>query len=270
MKYASNVVGIAVIALGLMGGAAQADGKPLAARVGVDEHVGVQLPSDVHITDEHGRSFQLSDFARDSKPTLLSLAYYHCPGLCDISLRELATTLRDSGWKLGDDYRALTVSIDPHDTSASAGAKRANVMQLMHVQSDTLWPFTVTDSTTLQRLTQTLGYRYDYDPPTHQYAHPAVSIVLTPDAKVSRYLYGPTLETRDVALALREARLGRGGASALVDRTVLSCFQYDPVSRRYSLLILGVMRVGAALIALLLTLFIFIYSRRGRLRRASL
>jgi protein SCO1 len=261
---------IVMLSLALVAGRAHADGKPLAARVGVDEHVGVTVPGDVRVTDERGRAWQLSDFAHDDKPTLLALAYYHCPGLCDISLRELATSLRDSGWKLGQDYNALTVSIDPHDTPATARAKRANVMQLMHVQGDTLWPFTVTDAANLQRLTQTLGYRYDYDAPTRQYAHPAVSIVLTPDAKVSRYLYGPTLEVRNVVLALREARLGRGGASALVDRTVLSCFQYDPVSRRYSLLILGVMRVGAALIAVLLALFVFIYSRRGRLRRATL
>jgi protein SCO1/2 len=264
MKY-----GLMAMMLALCTGVAQADGKPLAANVGVDEHVGVQMPGDLRVTDEHGRAFQLSEFARDGKPTVLSLAYYHCPGLCDISLRELATTLRDSGWKIGDDYRVLTVSIDPHDTSMTAGAKRANVIRLMHVQSDTLWPFTVTDQGTLQRLTQTLGYRYDYDAPTKQYAHPAVSIVLTPDAKISRYLYGPTIKKRDLVLALREARLGRGGASALVDRTVLSCFQYDPVSRRYSVLILGVMRIGAALIAAFVALFIFIYSRRGRLRRAA-
>ena len=263
MKY-----GVIALGLALWAGTAQADGKPLAARVGVDEHVGVQVPGDVRVTDEHGRAIRISDFARDGKPTVLSLAYYHCPGLCDISLRELATSLRDSGWRLGDDYHALTVSIDPHDTKTTAGAKRANVIQLMRVHSDTLWPFTVTDEASLQQLTSTLGYRYDYDAPTHQYAHPAVSIVLTPDAKISRYLYGPTVETRTIALALREARLGRGGASALVDRTVLSCFQYDPVSRRYSVLILGVMRVGAAMFAVLLALFVFIFARRGRLRRA--
>jgi protein SCO1 len=248
---------------------AHADVKPLAARVGVDEHVGQSLPLDLTLSDQTGRRRTLAEFLQPGKPLLLSLAYYHCPGLCDISLRELATRLRDLGWTLGSDYSALTVSIDPHDTSPSAAAKRANVIQLMHVQAPEAWPFTVADPATLKRLTEALGYRYDYDAPTKQYAHPAVSFVLTPDGKVARYLYGPTLELPSVRLALREARVGRGGASALIDRTVLSCFQWDAKSHRYELLILGVMRIGAALIALLLALAVSIFVRKGRARRAA-
>jgi hypothetical protein len=54
----------------------------------------------------------------------------------------------------------------------------------------------------------------------------------------------------------------------LIDRTVLSCFQYNPTSHRYELLILGVMRIGASLIALALAIAIAFFIRRGRARRA--
>jgi protein SCO1/2 len=254
-----------------LSGNVRADVKPLAARVGVDEHVGSALPLDLVLTDQRGVRRTISEFLQHGRPLLLALAYYHCPGLCDISLRELATRLRDLGWKVGRDYTALTVSIDPHDTAPAAAAKRANVIQLMHLDPSAAgaWPFTAADPATLQRLTQTLGYRYDYDAPTHQYAHPAVSFAITPDGKIARYLYGPTLELGDIRLALREARLGRGGATALIDRTVLSCFQWDAKSHRYELLILGVMRIGAATIALLLALAIWLFARRGRQRRAA-
>jgi protein SCO1 len=248
---------------------ARADGKPLAARVGVDEQVGALVPSELIVTDQRAQRRRFGDFLQSGRPLLLALAYYHCPGLCDVSLRELATTLRGLGWQLGSDYDAVSVSIDPHDTPPAAAAKRANVVGLMHVAGDTLWPFTVASAQSLQRLTQTLGYRYDYDAATHQYAHPAVSIVLTPQGKIARYLYGPTLDAQSVRLALREARLGRGGASALIDRTILACYQYDPQTRRYSLLILTVMRGGAAVIALLLAVFVLTFARRGRLRRAA-
>jgi protein SCO1/2 len=260
---------LSCLAAALGGSAARADVKPLAARVGVDEHVGQSLPLDLTVTDQRGQRRALAELLQPGKPMLLSLAYYHCPGLCDISLRELATRLRDLGWKLGTDYTALTISIDPHDTPPAAAAKRASVINLMHVNAPEAWPFTVADPITLQHLTQLLGYRYDYDAPTKQYAHPAVSFVLTPDGKIARYLYGPTLELQSVRLALREARVGRGAASAVIDRTVLSCFQWDAKSHRYELLILGVVRIGAALFALLLALAILIFVRRGRARRAA-
>lgn len=259
-----------LLTLLLCADSARADGKPLAARVAVDEHVGTALPGDLTVTDQAGRRRTLADFSHSGKPVLLALAYYHCPGLCDISLRELASRLRELGWTLGSEYEALTISIDPHDTPISAGAKRSSVLGLMGVKDAAVWPFAVAEPSALARLTDALGYRYDYDAATHQYAHPAVSIVLTPELKIARYLYGPTLELQSIRLALREARLGRGGASALIDRTILSCYQYDPASHRYALLILTVMRGGAAIVALALAATIFVFARRVRQQRALL
>ena len=248
---------------------AHADVKPLAADVGVDEHIGAALPTELSVTDQSGRQAQLQTYLGRNKPILLALAYYHCPGLCDISLRELASRLRNLGWSLGADYRALTLSIDPHDKPPNAAAKRASVMNLLRSNAPDEWPFLVAAQPAIEQLTKALGYRYAYDAPTHQYAHPAVSIVLTPQGTISRYLYGPTIEAQDLRLALREARAGRGGASSLIDRTVLSCFQYDPATHRYQWLILGVMRIGAALIACMLAVCVLIFIRRGRARRAE-
>lgn len=247
---------------------AHAGAKPVAARVGVDEHIGAVVPVSLRVTDQRGLTRPLREYLQAGRPLLLSLAYYHCPGLCDIASRELATALRDAGFQLGADYTALTISIDPRDTPASAAAKRASALALLRAADDSAWSFGVTDADTLTRLTQTLGYRYDYDAPTRQYAHPAVSIVLTPEAKIARYLYGPTLEPASVRLALREARLGQGGPTALVDRAIMACFQYDPATRRYSFLISSVMRGGAALIALGLALAIYLFARRARALRA--
>jgi protein SCO1/2 len=248
---------------------ARADLKPLAARVSVDERIGQQVPLDLPVVDQTAHQHRLGDYLESGEPLLLSLAYYHCPGLCDLSLRELAVRIRSLGFQLGADYRVLTISIDPHDTPLSAGAKRASVMQVLQRNEPAIWPFVISDAASLHTLTTALGYHYDYDAGTKQYAHPAVSVVLTPAGRVARYLYGPTLEARSTRLALREARLGRGGANALIDRTVLSCFQYDPSTHRYELLILGVMRGGAALIAFALAATVLVFVRRGRLRRGE-
>jgi protein SCO1/2 len=177
--------------------------------------------------------------------------------------------MRDVGWKLGSDYRALTVSIDPHDTPLTAAAKRANVLKLMHVSNDAAWDFSTASSAAIDQLANAVGFRYDYDAGTRQYAHPAVSVVLTPTGTVARYLYGPTIEQRTLSLALREARAGRGSPTAWVDRTLLACFRYDAATHRYEWLISSVMRGGATLSALLLGAAIAFFVRRGRARRAE-
>jgi len=236
------------------------------ARTGVDEHVGVGLPLGVTLRDQDDRRRTLAEAFDGKRPVILQFAYYHCPMLCDLTLRELALRLRELGWKLGDDYAALTVSIDPTDNPLVAGAKREKVLGLLPNHADAAWPFFVSDESTIQTLTERAGFRYYRDDSTGQYAHPAVTLVLTPRGTIARYLYGPLEDTRDLGLALREARAGRGGATALVDRTILSCFHYDPSTRRYALLIGGVMRGGAALIALGLALTIYLFVRRGRAR----
>jgi protein SCO1/2 len=248
---------------------AYADGKPVAARVGVDERIGVQVPLELEITDQTGHVRSLRELLAPNRPLVLSLAYYHCPGLCDISLRELATRMRDLNWKLGSDYRALTISIDPQDTPLTASAKRANVLKLMRASNDAAWDFATASDASIDQLASALGYRYDYDAATRQYAHPAVSVVLTPTGSVARYLYGPTIEERTLSLALREARAGRGSPTAWVDRTLLACFRYDAATHRYEWLISSVMRGGATVSALLLAMAIAFFVRRGRARRAE-
>jgi protein SCO1/2 len=246
----------------------RADNKPLAARVAVDERVGSAIPLSLQVTDQRGQIRTLAELLPGDKPSVLSLAYYHCPGLCDISLRELASSLRASGFRLGTDYHALTVSIDPHDTPPTAAAKRTNVLALLHQGVSDDWPFATATPDTLAQLTQALGYRYDYDSATRQYAHPAVSILLTPASTIARYVYGPGLDVSTLRLALREARAGRGGASALIDRTILACFKFDPSTHRYEWLILRVMRGGAALFALLLLGLVIVFIRIGQRRRS--
>lgn len=258
-----------VIAVLLCASGARADGKPIAANVGVDERIGAVLPVGLTVTDEHGLSRSLAELTRADIPTVLSLAYYHCPGLCDIALRELATSLKNSGWKLGKDYRALTISIDPKDSHLTAAAKRDNVLRVLGAATDAPWPFAIAAQPAIDRITAALGYRYDYDAPTKQYAHPAVSAVLTPAGQVARYLYGPTIDVRTLQLALREARVGKGSPTAWVDRTLLACFRYDSTTHRYEWLITSVVRGGAAIFALLLAAAIAIFVRRGRAHRAE-
>ena len=60
---------------------------------------------------------------------------------------------------------------------------------------------------------------------------------------VARYLYGVDYPARDFRMAMVEASGGRVGTS--FDKVLLSCYRYDPATRRYAPFVMGFMRIGA-------------------------
>jgi protein SCO1/2 len=163
------------------------------------------------------------------------------------------------------------VSFDPRDTPESARQKRASTLAGLAHEPDSpnAWPFLVGDESQSRALADAVGFRYAYDARTDQYAHPAAAIILTPDGRISRYLYGTSFSARDLRLALVEAGEGRTGT--IVDRVILTCYQYDPAARAYGPFMIGFMRIGGGVIlvtvsCLLGTLF---WRERRQARRAG-
>ena len=231
--------------------------------VEVDEHLGARLPLELAFTDDGAQPTTLAGQLGDGKPVLLVLAYLRCQMLCDLVLRGLVDSLAQAGLRPGRDFRALTVSIDPHDRPAQARLRRIALLQSFN-QPDASWPFLVGEEGAIRQLAERLGWKYAYDPRSDQYAHPAAVFVLTPDGRIARYLYGVKFRPLDLKLALAEA--SRGKVGGVVDRVLLTCFKWDPASRRYGFVLTGVMRGGAALVLLLLCAGLFHLVRLERRR----
>ena len=87
-------------------------------------------------------------------------------------------------------------------------------------------------------------------------------IVLTPDGRLARYLFGIEYGPRDLRLALVEASEGKVGTP--VDALLLYCYHYNPMTGRYGLVIMRAMRIAGAATVLALGGFIFIMLRRER------
>ncbi len=242
---------------------------PAVAAVDVDEKLGARLPLDLTFTDSAGRPTRLGALFDRRRPTVLVLAYYRCPMLCDLVLSGISTSLRKLGWALGTDYRGLTVSIDPRDTPVGAHHKQVAVLQAMNEsgpEAEASWPFLVGDAASIRALADAVGFRYAHDPASDQFAHPAVVMVLTLDGRVSRYLYGVNFRLLDVRLGMTEAARGRVGG--LVERVLLTCFRYDPSARRYGFYVSAVLRGGASIVILSVFGFLgFLWRRDARLRR---
>lgn len=206
------------------------------SQIGVDEHPGASVPLQTGFRDPQGRPVRLADnFA--GVPVVLSLNYYACPTLCPLVFRYLAATLAELGdLKLGRDFRIVTLSINPQETAALAQDKAAKTYAMLKEVREParFWPFLMGNQREIEAVAGSVGVRY-LRQEGGDYAHPNVLVVLTPDGKVSRYLYGLEVRPRDLRLALVEAADGRIGSSQAANRLLLYCFHYDPVGKKYVL-----------------------------------
>lgn len=273
------VGGAALLACALAAGTAGAQGKfsnpalapdippPVTRDADLDEHLGAKLDPSLAFTDDEGRAVHLGDALPGGAPVVLVLAYYRCPMLCGLVLRGVVDGMNELSLDPGKDYRALTVSFDPRDTPAAARDKRNHTLAALRRQGEggRCWPFLVGEEPSVRALADAVGFRYVYDPRTDQFAHPAAAIVLTPDGRISRYLYGVTFSARDLRLALVEAGAGRTGG--IVDRILLTCYHYDPASRAYGPFIIGFMRIAGVLILATVVVLLVALFRRERRRR---
>lgn len=227
----------------------------------ITEKVGESLPSDLHFTDSSGREVRLKELFQRDRPVILILAYYQCPMLCNLVLSGTVTAIKGSGLKLGRDFLALTVSIDPSETSPLAAERKAGYLQALgEATSDPAWTFATGGEDQIRALANGVGFGYSYDEDTKQYAHAAVIFVLTPAGKISRYLYGIEYAPRDLKLALVEAAEGKVGTS--LDRILLSCFKYDPALRRYGFYVWGILKGGALVVFAMLSALLAVLWRR--------
>jgi protein SCO1/2 len=234
----------------------------LVSAIGIDQHLGEKLPLDLKFKDDHGKDVTLGE-CLDGKPTILVLAYYQCPMLCTQVLNSLTRSASALPWPAGEKFRIVVASIDPTETTDMAAAKKRSYVQLYtHRDAAAGWSFLTGDQTNIERLAQAVGFRYHYDEKSKQYAHASGIMVVTPSGELSRYFYGLDYPTVDLRLALVEASEGHIGSP--VDQFLLLCFHYDPLTGRYGLAIMNMLRfLGAATVVVLGT-FIAVNLRRER------
>ncbi len=242
--------GLALVLLLMAWSAASASAHELPAdklrTVGFRQHIGDALPLDLALRDENDRPVALRDYF-GTRPVVLTLNYFHCENLCSLELQGLVSGLNGVPFVLGDQYTLITVSFDARETPAQAQTARSRALRgYIHPQAADGWHvLTTTDQSTIDALTQAVGFDYVYDPLEDDYAHPAGVVVLTPAGEISRYLYGLDFSATDLRLALVDAAAQRLGT--LVDRALLVCYHYDAIAGRYTPLVLDLLKgAGAA------------------------
>jgi protein SCO1 len=230
----------------------QGSDQPLAALQDIDviEHLGEHIPSGLTFTDVAGQPVALDALLNRGKPVVVTLGYHRCPMLCGLVLDGLAKATHASGLKLGKDFTAVDISIDPAEDPKLLTQSQHRVLELVGGGATSgQWPFwlSTTDGAAAARtLADAVGFRYKFDPHSKQFAHDAVAFVLSPEGVIARYLYGVDYPERDFRMAVVEASNGRVGTS--LDKAILACYKYDPATRRYAPFVMAFMRIGALLV----------------------
>lgn len=218
--------------------------------VDVIEYLGQSVPRALRFTDSTGKSVQLGDYLDQGRPVVLQLAYYRCPVLCTLVTSGLAKSVQDIGWLPGEEFQIVTVSIDPTDTPLSATRKKTEALRDLGERAGAGWHFLVGGSESIDRLAQTVGFGFRHMEADNEYSHAAVLMVLTPDGRISRYLYGIEYPGRDLRLSLVEAADGQVGST--IDRVMLFCLTFDPLRGKYTATAFTIMRAGGVLTVVLM------------------
>jgi protein SCO1/2 len=229
--------------------------------VGIEQKLNEQLPLNLAFRDETGKAVKLGDYF-GKKPVILSLVYYRCPMLCGELLSGLEGSLKAMSFDVGKDFDVVTVSFDPKDTPADATEKKANVLK--HYQRAGAaqgWHFLTGSQESITAITNAVGFSYDYDAKSGQFAHSTAIMVITPEGKIAQYYYGVEFPPRDLRLGLVQASQNKIGT--LADQVLLYCYHYDPQSGKYGAIISHIIQLGGGVTLLSLGTVLIILFRRG-------
>jgi protein SCO1/2 len=236
--------------------------------IGIDQKLNAQAPLELSFKDEHGREVKLGDYF-GKVPVVLALVYYDCPMLCTETLNGMVSAFSILKFDIGNQYQVVTVSFDPKEKPELALKKKeAYVHRYGRAGAEQGWHFLTGEPASIAALTKAVGFRYQWDDQTQQYAHATGLILLTPQGRIAQYYYGVEFSPRDLRLGMVEASQGHIGT--LVDQVLLYCYHYDPRTGKYGAVITRVLQIaGLITVAVLGGFLILMFKLEPKRRRLA-
>lgn len=234
----------------------KAEDSTLPSQVGVDEKLGTVIPLDLSFLDEYGKPVTLRSLV--NKPTIFTLVYYRCPGICSPLLNGVVSVIDKMDLEPGKDYNIVTISFNPKEDYIMASEKKANYLNGLKKKIPAeSWRFLTGDSASIAKITDAIGFRYQKQ--GEDFIHGAVITAVSPKGQIARYLYGTDFLPLDLKLAITEASEGRTGPT--INKLLKLCFSYDPDARKY---VLNVTRIAGGGILLILVGFVLMLTLKKK------
>lgn len=203
-------------------------------RIDEPRFLGARLPGETRLVDSNGATFSLGEMF--GKPVILLLSYYGCDGTCPTMNMELSKVLaKVDRFRLGSDYRVLTVSFDARDSSATA-ADFLRKTGAASGEGQAGWRHAVLADKDVQAFAASVGFNFFWSDAAKAFLHPNVLVFLTPQGRVARYIYGTRMDAETLTLALTDADWERiANSTAVFDMVTGACFSYNYEEGRYQL-----------------------------------
>ena len=191
----------------------------------IDEtkHLGTFVP-DVNLILENGSKVKLYDVI-SQKPNIIFLAYFTCNASCPIRTTNLIKALEPLKKR---DFNVLVLSFDEKDTLNTLKEYKKR-----YGKYPGNWIFALIEKDDIQRFTEAVGFRFFYSEADDMFVHPNVYVFVSPDGRLTRYIYGVNPKTQDLRIALAETETNKVTLSSIIDTALLVCFKYDPSRSTY-------------------------------------
>jgi len=237
--------------------------NPVSTELGIYEHLDEYISDDLVFTDEKYNEVNLKEAI--DKPTILCLVYYECPGICSPLMNGLAEAMDQVDIDLGKEYQVFTISFNSVEKPPLARKKKQTYAKLVsHGDTENAWRFFTGDSTTIYKLLDEVGYKVKKE--GDQFIHPGALVMLSPDGKITRYLYGSTYFLPfDLKMAVVEAQAGRSGPT--INKVMNFCFSYDPKGQKY---VFNVTKISGTFILLLALALLATMLFKGKRKKKEL
>lgn len=226
--------------------------------IGIKEKLGDTIPLDLVFTNEHGKYVQLDSLI--SRPTILSFVYFDCPSICTPILENIADVLPRTGLELGKDFDVLSISFNKKDDPYKAQKKKNNISCSGCEKEPNAWSYLTGDSATIQEIMTSVGMAVKRT--GNDFVHAGAIVVVSPQGRITRYLYGIKYMSLDLKMALIEAQNGLDRPT--VHRVLKFCYSYDPEGKRYGMNVTKVIGTFILIIMGLVLAFLFYKKRRKK------
>ncbi|WP_148560959.1 hypothetical protein [Magnetospira sp. QH-2] len=212
----------------------ESDMDPEVFSIEEKDFLGVKPDGKTALIDQDGKSFQLGDLVGE-KPLILVLSYYMCDGTCSVVNQDLAQQLEGMERLIpGKDFNILTLAFDKNDTLDTLREFRKQT-GLAATMDGWTWAL-FEDRLAIEPFTEKLGYKFFWSPRDRTFFHPGVYVVISPEGRVTRYLWALNVDPSDVELALLESSTGKMKATPrdLINFAVSLCYSYNFEEGRYT------------------------------------
>lgn len=266
----ASLIPLVALGLALAGSALGQRMYDVREKLGFDQNLDTALPLDAEFTDENGKTVKLGDYFQDGKPVILLFAFYKCQGVCAMEFQGLLEALNGmTTYHAGIDYTFVNVGIHPKETYELARAKKAELLQSYRRPraEDGIHTLVGTEEN-INKVTKAAGFRYYYNEKQNTIDHPSGLVVATPEGHISRYMFGvsyPSKMLRDAMITASANKIGGKEANT----GFLVCWQYDPTTGKYRVVIENVLKVSGILTVILLGASMAVMSIKNRKRGAS-